>query len=92
MTGRTATDHDTMRRIVFHQHADWALAPARASGDPRARRPRSAAPRNGTPGRGATGVQHQAGRVPTPMWGHLGVGTLARAVTPRCPTSLSPGA
>ncbi len=25
MTGRTAPDQDTMRRIVFHQHAGWQI-------------------------------------------------------------------
>ena len=54
MTGRTATDQDTMRRIVFHQHADWAL-----TAGPRARRPRSAAPRTVRQVGVRRGVQHQ---------------------------------
>ena len=35
MTGRTATDHDTMRRIVFHQHAGWQITRPASNDDSR---------------------------------------------------------
>ena len=31
MTGPTAPDQDTMRRIVFHQHAGWQITSPAAS-------------------------------------------------------------
>ena len=35
MTGRTATDQDTMQRIVFHQHAGWGITSPASSDDGR---------------------------------------------------------
>ena len=35
MTSRAATDQDTMRRIVFHQHAGWQITSPASNDDSR---------------------------------------------------------